>query len=71
MLSQMEQDIDIWGPVAKGDLSGVTAWLKEKVHKYGCLLEPAEVVKNACGGEFDGKYYTEYLKKKFTEIYGL
>ncbi len=71
MLTQMEKDIDIWGPVAKGDLSAVTAWLKEKVHKYGCLLEPGDVVKNACGGEFDPKHYTEYLKKKYTELYKL
>ncbi len=71
MLDQMQKDIDVFGPVANGDLSAVTAWLKEKVHKYGCLLEPAEIVKNACGGDFDPSYYCEYLKNKYSEIYGL
>lgn len=71
MLRKMEKEIDVWGPVSKGDLSAVTAWLKEHVHKYGCLKDPAEIVKNACGGEFDAKYYVEYLEEKFSKLYEL
>ena len=71
MLAQMEKDFDVWGAVEKCDLSPVTAWLKDKVHKYGCLLEPSEIVENACGGKFDPSYYTEYLKNKFTRLYNL
>ncbi len=71
MLRKMENEIDVWGPVSKGDLSAVTAWLKEHVHKYGCLKDPAEIVKNACGGEFDAKYYVEYLEEKFSKLYEL
>ena len=70
MLKNMERDIDVWGPVAKGDLSPVSAWLKEKVHQYGGLLEPADVVKNACG-RFDPNLFADYLEKKYTELYGL
>ena len=70
MLQNMEADVDVWGDVAKGDLSKVTAWLKEKVHQYGGLKEPRDIVKNACG-EFDPTVYTDYLVKKYTEIYGL
>ncbi len=70
MLHNMEQEMDVWGPVSQGDLSGVSAWLGEKVHKYGGLLEPAQVLKNACG-EFDPAYYTDYLTAKYTELYGL
>ncbi|MBR4942205.1 MAG: carboxypeptidase M32 [Clostridia bacterium] len=70
MLRNMEQDIDVWGSVSNGDLSPVTAWLKEKIHKYGSLLEPGEVVKQACG-EFDPTVYTDYLEDKFLRLYGL
>ncbi len=70
MLRNMERDMDVWGPVGRGDLSGVTGWLKEKVHKYGGLLTPAQVVANACG-QFDPTAYTDYLTKKYTELYGL
>lgn len=70
MLQNMEKDIDVWGPVSKGDLSVVSGWLKDKVHQYGSFLEPADVVKNACG-TFDPSVYTDYLTKKYTELYRL
>ena len=70
MLHNMEQEFDVYGGVAHGDLSAVTGWLREKVHQYGHLLEPAEVVRNACG-TFDAHYYLDYLTKKYTELYDL
>ncbi len=70
MLKNMEAEMDVWGPVSRGDLSAVSAWLKEKVHQYGGLMEPADVVKNACG-VFDPTVYADYLVKKYTELYGL
>lgn len=70
MLRNMERDIDVWGQVSKGDLSQVSGWLKEKVHKFGGLLEPAGVVENACGG-FDPNLFADYLERKYGELYGL
>lgn len=70
MLKNMERDIDVWGPVSRGDLSGVSAWLGEKIHKYGGLMEPADVVKNACG-QFDPTVFADYLEKKYGALYGL
>lgn len=70
MLQAMEKEIDVWGPVAQGDLSKVTAWLREHVHKYGRFLEPAEVVEKSAG-TFDPTVFTDYLEKKFRDIYGL
>ena len=70
MLRNMEAEIDVWGPVAQGDLSAVSAWLGEKVHHFGCLLEPAQVVENACG-KFDPIIYVDYLAEKYSELYGI
>lgn len=70
MLRNMEQDMDVWGPVSRGDLSQVSAWLGEKVHRHGGLMEPADVVKNACG-DFDPTVYADYLEKKYSALYGL
>ncbi len=70
MLKNMEQEFDVWGPVSRGDLSQVSAWLGDKVHQYGGLLTPAEVVENACG-DFDPGIYTDYLVDKYSWLYGL
>ena len=70
MLRNMEAEMDVWGPVSRGDLSAVSAWLEDKVHKYGGLMEPADVIRNACG-DFDPNVYTDYLVGKFTELYDL
>lgn len=70
MLKNMETDMDVWGPVSRGDLSGVSEWLREKVHQYGGLLVPADVVKNACG-VFDPTVFADYLEKKYSALYGL
>ena len=70
MLRNMEKEIDVWGPVSRGDLSGVSGWLKERVHQFGGLLTPAEVVQNACGS-FDPTVYTDYSANKYSQLYGL
>ena len=55
----------------KGDLSRVTAWLGERIHRHGKLLTPPELLQNAIGQPFDPGCYVEYLTKKFTELYRL
>ena len=71
MLREMEKDTDVWGTVAKGDLSPVTAWLTDKIHQYGSLKKPRDLLPAAMGGPLDALVYTGYLKKKFSELYGL
>ena len=71
MLHEMEKTVDVRGTVAKGDLSPVTAWLTEKIHQYGSLKKPSDLLPAAMGGPLDAKVYTDYLKKKFGELYKL
>ena len=71
MLSVMEQDLgDVFGPVAGGDLSQVTQWLRAHIHRYASFRKPGALFREVCG-EFDPKYYTDYLTKKYTALYGL
>ena len=71
MLRRMEQDLDVWSTVAAGDLGPVTAWLAEKIHQYGCLKKPQDLLPAAMGGPLDAKVYTDYLVRKYGELYGL
>ena len=66
----MRKQIGYDSALEKGDLTEVTNWLRQNVHKYGKLLIDDEIVKRATGEEFNPKYYADYLTKKYTEIYG-
>lgn len=71
MLSKMQEEIgDIWGDVAKGDLGKVTGWLRSHIHRYASFQKPGELFRSVCG-EFDAKYYTDYLTEKYTKLYNL
>lgn len=71
ILASMEKDLPVWELVGRGELAPVVAWLEECIYQYGCLLKPNELLQKACGSAFDPRFYTEYLKNKFTEVYAL
>lgn len=68
LLKEMEKDGDVWKGVAAGDLSFVSSWLREKIHQYGSLKHPRELMEAAMG-EFDPEIYIDYLTKKYKELY--
>ena len=71
LLAKMEADLgDIWSDVASGDLNKVTGWLKEHIHRHASFKKPGALFEEVCG-KFDAAYYTDYLTKKYTELYGL
>lgn len=71
MLAAMEREIgDVHGDMEQGDLSRITGWLTEHIHQHAGFKKPGKLFEDACG-TFDARYYTEYLKKKYSRIYGL
>ena len=71
MLKVMERDIPVWELVARGDLKPIVAWLTDRIYRYGRTLKPNELILKACEAPFDPHYYVDYLKNKYTEVYGL
>ena len=71
MLREMEKTVPVWEACRKADLRPVTAWLGERIHQHGRMLEPQQLLRNAMNAPFDPTVYTDYLTKKFTELYGL
>ena len=71
MLHQMGLERgDVYRDVENGDLSRVTGWLREKIHCHARFYKPGDLLKSVFG-EFDPKYYTDYLTRKYTELYDL
>lgn len=71
MLAAMEKDVDVWAAAEKGDLTPITAWLGERIHRYGRLLKPVQLLENAMGAPFDPTCNINYLTRKFSALYHL
>lgn len=68
-LKKMEEDLGgIWPDVAKGDLSRITQWLREHIHRYASFYKSRELFEKVCG-TFDPTFYTDYLKEKYEQLY--
>lgn len=67
----MQRDVDIEACLAKGDFEPLTKWLNEKVHQYGALKKPNELIELITGERLNSKYYCDYLEEKFSKVYEL
>ena len=63
--------VDLNGACASGDLTPVRAWLGEHIWQWGRAKDAPELIKGACGMDFDARYYCSYLQDKFTTLYEL
>ena len=54
----------------QGDIASITAWLREKIHRFGNFKKPQAIFEDACG-TFDPKFFTDYLTQKYSAIYEL
>mgnify|MGYP002624607720 CR=1 FL=1 len=71
LIKRMEQDLDVWSYVRAGNLKPVVEWLTEHIYRFGSIKEPGKLMEEAFGAPFDPTYYTDYLTKKYTELYHL
>ncbi len=67
----MKKEIDVDACLEKGDFKPLTAWLNDKVHQYGSLKKPTELIEMITGEPLNADYYCDYLESKYSELYGL
>jgi len=71
LLAYMNKDLDVENLIRKGDLATIVNWLTENIHQYGSLRTPTQLIKDIAGEGLDATYYTDYLVKKFGDLYQL
>lgn len=71
ILDTMKKELDFEGLIASNDLEPILDWLSERIYRFGCLKKPGTYVPDITGKPFSAKYYTEYLTKKYSELYNL
>lgn len=71
LLKKMQEELgDVFADVAGGDMSRITGWLREKIHRHASFIKPGVLFESICG-KFDAKYFTDYLTEKYSELYSL
>ena len=70
-IADLRKTMDLDAQWAAGDMEPLKTALKERVWQWGSMKEPQWLVQSLCGGAFDAAHYTNYLKNKYTELYGL
>lgn len=69
ILNAMKKEINVQGALERGELKKIKSWLEEKIHRYGKLKTPKEIMLSVTGEELNPVYYIDYLKEKYREIY--
>jgi carboxypeptidase Taq len=57
--------------IERGDFGSLLNWLRENIHRHGRKYTPDELIRKVTGGPLDSRSYVAYLRRKFSEIYGL
>jgi len=71
ILAALALDIPEWrSQLVQGNLEGIKAWLTKNVHSRGDLYDPADLIKRITGKTLDAEPYLEYLREKYSGLYG-
>ena len=67
----MRKGLNVEECVRASDFKSIQNWLTDKIHKYGSIKTPSELIKGISGEELNAKYFTDYLQEKFSSLYEL
>ena len=71
MLYRMQREIgNIETLIAAGQIGKIKEWLREKIHRHASFIKPGQLFQSVCG-QFEAKYYTDYLTDKYSKLYNL
>jgi carboxypeptidase Taq len=62
---------DLEERLARGDTQALREWLRERVHRFGRTVEPADVVRRVTGSALDPEPLLEHLEAKYRTLYGV
>jgi carboxypeptidase Taq len=71
-MEQARQDLgDVDVDFRRGEYGRLKLWLNEKVHRPGQRWRPAELCRRVTGRPLSHRPLVEYLRRKYTPLYGL
>ncbi|NMD38029.1 MAG: carboxypeptidase M32 [Christensenellaceae bacterium] len=67
----IEKEFSVNEAIQSGNISKITKWLNENIHKHGSMYDPKEILQLSCKEDFIPQYYFDYLNNKFKALYNL
>lgn len=68
--TQINRDIqNVSALIRNGEFAPILQWLRNNIHKYGRLLQPAEILQHCCQRELTIDDFQSYLSSKLALIY--
>ena len=72
VFAQAKKEIpDLDEQIAQGDFASLLSWMREKVHRFGKIYEPKELIKRITGQALNASYFTDYITEKYRHVYNL
>ncbi|MFP4529020.1 MAG: carboxypeptidase M32, partial [Candidatus Kapaibacterium sp.] len=67
---QINQEIpDINIIIRNGEFREITRWLRKKIHRYGRLETPSEILRRVTGEELSARPFIDYISEKIDQVY--
>jgi carboxypeptidase Taq len=57
--------------IEKGNMKPLLDWLREKIHRHGRRYTSEELCTQICGEGLNLKYFMDYARRKYGEIYAI
>lgn len=62
---------DLQKRISRGELLPLREWQREKIHRFGRIYEPKELLERVTGEGPTPQHFLRYIKEKFSEVYKL
>jgi carboxypeptidase Taq len=71
LFKSVQRDVpNLLDQLKSGQFSDLLAWMREKIHQHGRKFPPLELIQRATGRELEAESYLEYIREKYSAIYG-
>ena len=64
----IEREIGLYSRVIQGDFRKIQEWQREKIHKYGAVYSPKELLRKVFGEEYNQEYIVKHLSEKYFKV---
>jgi carboxypeptidase Taq len=71
ILRNIKSDIpDFEKKIAQGEFDTLRGWLNDHIYRWGCRLEPVELLRKITGEKLSALPFLDYIEEKYTKLYG-